>query len=113
EEFRDGGVAEIGEAEENGIVAESSSQLRFGQSLLCLPAGSGDFHDVMCAAFFERESEDRLKQSNLGIADGELSGVHGNRDSSGAGGNVIAGEGTLAALIQFAAGVEREGVRGD
>lgn len=98
DQFVDGGIAQGGEAEEDGVVAEGGGEFGFTDGLGSGSAGSGDLEDA--ARFGGGEFEDRAEEA--AIADGELGGVDGDGDASRAGGGVVTGEGALAAFVHFA-----------
>ena len=48
----------------------------------------------------------------LRVADGELRRVHADREPAGAGGEVVAGQGALAALVELRDAFSASGVAG-
>ena len=100
-------------AQEYGVVSQTSGQFSFGDSLGALSADARDLHDVVSAAFLSGEGEDRLQQSDFRVANGKLGGVDSDGDSTRAGGEVIAGQCPLPALVQLAVGVERKRMGGN
>ena len=109
------GGAERSEAEEACVVAEAVQKGGFLNSLRRGAADAADADDGlgMAVHFLGGKSEDRFEEADAGVADGELSGVHTDREATGASGEVVAGEGALTALVEAARGGEGEGVSRD
>ena len=69
------------------------------------------FDSIWAAQFFHGQLEHRFKQAEARLANFELRGVHAHGDASRAGRQVVAREGALPPLIEFAIGGERERMR--
>ena len=85
EEFRDGGIAQVGEAQQDGVIANSGGELRFGHCLGEFAADSGNFYDIASASFFDGKCEHGFKQGDFGIANRELCGVDADGKAAGTG----------------------------
>jgi hypothetical protein len=55
-----------------------------------------------------RSCRKRLQQSNLGITNRELRGVHAHGDAACACGQVVSGQSALTAFVKPALGVQRQ-----
>jgi hypothetical protein len=77
--------------------------LCFGDGLRAFPAHARDLDDIARATLFFRKLKHRLEQSV--IANGELGCMDCDRNSACSGREIVAGEGTLAALVQAALAV--------
>ena len=65
------------------------------------------------AQFFHRQSQHRLVQAHVRIANLELRGVDAHRHAARARGQVIARERALPPFVELAIGVERQRMRGN
>ena len=63
--------------------------------------------------FFGGERENRVEQADLWIVNRELRGVDADGEAAGAGGDVVAREGALAAFVELARRGEGERMGGD
>ena len=103
-----------GEREEPRVVAEPARDLRLAQGLRGA-AGEPRDHHRSCArpvgGGAHGELEHRLEQASL--ADGELGGVHADRQSARAGVEIVARERALASRVEPAISVERQRMRRD
>jgi hypothetical protein len=97
----------------------SGQDIGLAQCLVRPAADSADPNERNAAAvvsavhLLAREREYRLEETYAGVANGELRGVHADRESARARRGVIAREGALMAVIESACVVERERVGRD
>src|SRR5919109_858039 len=107
-------AAKRGERKKSRVVPEAARELRLLDRLRGA-AGEARDHDRSFArparGGAHREFQHRLEQSCL--ANGELGGVHADREPARAGIEIIAGEGALTPGIELAVAVERERMRGN
>lgn len=72
------------------------------------------YFDRICTAqLFHGQLEDRLKQAEARLANFKLRGVYTHGNASGAGCQIVASEGALAAFIELAITGERQRMRRD
>ena len=113
------GVFHRGEAEQCGVVAEIAQQGGFADGLVGLADRAADADEFVLAIgrgigavhFLPGELQDGLEQA--GLADFKLRGVDADGQSARAGGDVVAQERPLAALVELSGGIERERVGGN
>src|SRR5436305_812876 len=111
-------VLERGKAEEAGMVAVAAQGLRFAECLGGESADAADAHkgnlpaSIRDVHFLRADFQDRLKQLEVCVADCELRSMHPDCEPSGAGGDVIAEQRTLPALVEMALFGQREGAGG-
>ena len=113
EEFGNGLIFQGRETQQHRVVSQLASQLRLRYGLAALSANAGDLDDVMAAAGFQGEAQDRFEQSEFRIANFELGGVHTHGNASRTSGQIISGQSTLPALVQLAIAVEGEWMGGN
>ena len=102
------GVGERGEAEQAGVVAEAREQVRLGAAPARVwPQTPRDAHERCRAAARPRGPSPRrrarapARSSPTSGADRELRGVDADRQAAGAGGDVVARQRALAALVEL------------
>ncbi len=89
------GVAHGGQAEQSGVISQVAGQRGFGHGLRGAAADAGNPHERFAAAGVEPvellggQAQDGLEQADLGIADGELRGVHADGNASRPGRRIV------------------------
>jgi hypothetical protein len=111
-------IAKRGEAQERRVIAMFDEHRRLGDRLSGFADRAANPHEwtrwstaVGAIHFLTRQSEDRLEQTDVRIANGELSRVNANSESPCAGGCVVARERSLMSLIEAPIPIERERMR--
>ena len=102
-------VADRRQAQQPGVIAQRTGQPGLGDGLAGWSAQAGDQHQRAIGPVprgFRGDLQDRLIQP--GFADGELGGVHADRQTARPGIDVIAAQRPLPAEVQFTARVERQ-----
>ena len=113
------GVPQGGQGEQAGVIPEVLGELRLGEGLRGGATNPGDEYrlaardGVAVGDSFRGALEDGLEQPVTGIADAELCGVDAHREAAGTGRVVVAGQGTLAPLVQFPRGRQCQRMGGD
>src|SRR5436190_1324960 len=95
-------ITQIGQAQKHGIVTQTSSQLRLHSRLGLLSTDTCYFHNFPAPHLFHGELQHSTQQRKLRIADGELSGVNSDCNSSRSRCKVISRERTLPSFIKLA-----------
>lgn len=101
------------------MIAKTGEEFGFANGLRRVSADSADANErdgtsaVRAIHFFGGYLQDGFEEAEAQFANGELRGVNAHSQAAGAGSDVIASERALAAFIETAITVEREGVRGD
>ena len=95
------------------MIAEAGGERCFLDCLGRAADHSGDLHGIAAAHLVGGQREHRFEEADVGIADFELGGMDADGETAGTGCQVVTGKRALAALIQLAAGGERQGVGGD
>jgi len=108
------GILHGGEAEQPGVIAQLHRGLRFLHRLRGLACQSAD-HDEWTVGpgfrVFHRGGEHGFVQADL--ADGELRGMHADRQTARTGIDIIAAERALALAVELAVSIQRQRMRGD
>ena len=105
--------------EEAGVVTKIGEEGGFANALGRVATDSADANEWSGAAavgtihFFGGERQNGVEEADLRIANGELRGVNADGEPTGTGGDVVASECALAALVEATICVERERMRGD
>ena len=107
------GRPERGEAEESGVITPIANQGRLGDGLFCHAADTGNSGErgavrVSACQLRCRQFEHGPEQSNLRLADGELSRMHPDGQSAGACRKIVSEESPLPAFIELAPRIQRQ-----
>ena len=100
------GIGERGEAQQARVVTELDGGLGLGYRLARRPADPGHEHAGAPRASrgrFGGELEHRTIEADAGVADGELRRVNADGQAARVRGEVVTGEGALAALVELSA----------
>ena len=103
-----GSVAHGSQAQQTRIVAKRGGQFSLANGLRGAAHQAGHFDRGGAAQLFHGEFEHRPVQAEARLANLELGGVNAHGNAPGARGQVVAGEGALAALVHFAVSSESE-----
>ena len=108
------GVFESRQTQQSGVVPQAQCRLPLGEGLFGLPHQAGDFDDGAVAPIrnglrgvFQHQTV------QTGLPDGELGCVDPNRQSTGAGIQVIAAERRLAAFVELSLRIQGQGMCGN
>ena len=112
-----GGVAERGQAEQAGVVAEAGQQGRFTDRLRRGAANAANADQrkqlpaIRAVHLLAGQREHGLEQPDLRVADRELRRVDADGEAAGARGGVVPRQRALMALVEPAAVIEGQRVR--
>ncbi|WP_197701380.1 hypothetical protein [Micromonospora coxensis] len=98
--------------QQHQVVAERGGEFGLADRLGGV-AGAGDHDGLGAGGGLGGQFQHGSEQTDLGVVDGELGGVHADGDAAGAGGEVVAGQRPLPALVEATLGVEGERVGGN
>ena len=101
------------------MITKVSEYPRFSKCLVRAPANSTDAHQrrrpgrIGAVHLFSGQLQDWAVQADVRISNRKLCGMYTNRETTGAGGNIVARKCPLAALIQAPLACESQWMSGN